>query len=78
MGRSVAALAAFSPFAANGATVTGIDIHKPSIETAKEHFFAERGVERDVYLVFRTFSITAFYNLTTLIILHDALEHIPE
>ena len=31
-----------SIFAAKGATVTGIDIHKPSIETAKT-LFAERG-----------------------------------
>ena len=33
-----------SIFAAKGATVTGIDIHKPSIETAKT-LFAERGLK---------------------------------
>ena len=33
-----------SIFAAMGATVTGIDIHKPSIETAKT-LFAERGLK---------------------------------
>ena len=64
-----------SIFAAMGATVTGIDIHKPSIETAKT-LFAERGLKgtficSDIF----DYSDTQPYDL---IILHDALEHIPE
>lgn len=64
-----------SIFAAKGATVTGIDIHKPSIETAKT-LFAERGLKgtficSDIF----DYSDTQPYDL---IILHDALEHIPE
>lgn len=58
-----------------GATVTGIDIHKPSIETAKT-LFAERGLKgtficSDIF----DYSDTQPYDL---IILHDALEHIPK
>ena len=40
-----------SIFAAMGATVTGIDIHKPSIETAKT-LFAERGL-KGTFICFR-------------------------
>ena len=64
-----------SIFAAMGATVTGIDIHKPSIETAKT-LFAERGLKgtficSDIF----DYSDTQPYDL---IILHLSLIHISE
>lgn len=65
-----------SVFAAQGCAVTGIDIHAPSIETAKV-LFAAKGLKGS-FIHSDIFDYRATTPFCDLIILHDALEHIPQ
>ncbi len=64
-----------SVFAERGCRITGVDIHHPSIESARE-LFARKGLRGE-------FICTDFFDYDTderfdLVILHDALEHISD